>query len=598
MSLATGTGTFSEMLSRMEHSVSKELQRDPQSEAKYPNRQSRESFGHYVECEPSPLPEPYLVAASREMMEEVGLDPAEASSESFIRFFSGDLSDASLRAIATPYAVSVFGSPIWAPDPFGRGNAYGDGRAQSLGEVVCNNGARWELQLKGGGTTPFSRGGDGRAVLRSSVREFLVSEAMHHLGVPTTRALSLIASKTLRVQRMWYSEADRGRRDHPPDTMVAERCAITCRAAPSFLRVGHLELHSRRAARPSSRDGEHQPEPTQAQAREMLHTLFESVVWREYAKEIDPAASLEDRCIAVLRTFARRQAELTAAWLRVGYVQGNMNSDNCLLSGRTMDYGPFGFIEEYEPLWSPFTSDMERKFGFERQPLAAQVNVMTLARALLPLLARGTDGDGKLAIEDDVAEKLQAVVSNEYAAMSTAVLGEVRRAKLGLRVWADESCEQMYEDLQQLMAQSRVDFTIFWRQLSHLDDDDIAAAAQGDAAGAMSKLESCFYDEHALKRFRGQWGSWLAKYATVVKNEGRNQEERHAEMRRASPKYVPREWMLAKAYEAAEEGDFSVIAELQQLFRNPYDEQPDLEFKYYICTPSEFRKKAGISYFS
>ena len=162
------------------------------------------------------------------------VDPA-VEPEAFARYFAGDI-DAfpeAQRPWATPYAVSVFGQPIPSPDPFGRGNAYGDGRACSLGEFVGGEGERWELQLKGSGTTPFSRRGDGRAVLRSSVREYLVSEAMEAMGVPTTRALCLVASKTQYTQRMWYAASDVGRRDHPPDTLISERCAITCRAAPS-----------------------------------------------------------------------------------------------------------------------------------------------------------------------------------------------------------------------------------------------------------------------------------------------------------------------------------------------------------------------------
>ena len=174
---AVASGTLPDLLRRMDSSAKRELMADPQNEALYPNQESRESFGHYVECQPDPLPQPYLVAASASMCGELGLSAEEAKEDGFVRLFSGDLRDATLRAIATPYAVSVFGSPIWAPDPFGRVNGYGDGRAVPLGEVECGGGSRWELQLKGAGTTPFSRGGDGRAVLRSSVREYLVSEA-------------------------------------------------------------------------------------------------------------------------------------------------------------------------------------------------------------------------------------------------------------------------------------------------------------------------------------------------------------------------------------------------------------------------------------
>lgn len=250
--------------------------------------------------------------------------------------------------------------------------------------MVERTGARWELQLKGSGTTPFSRGGDGRAVLRSSIREFLVSEAMHAMRVPTTRALCLVASGSQYTRRMWYKENDATRHDHPPDHMVVERCAITCRAAPSFLRVGHLELWARRAAR--GVDG----------AAAELRALVEHALGREFADTVDPQQPERQRLLAMVRAFAERQAELSIAWLRVGYVQGNMNSDNCLLSGRTMDYGPFGFMERYEPLWSPFTSDMERKFGFERQPLAAQVRATGKATHGAPLVLAWQPPRGRL----------------------------------------------------------------------------------------------------------------------------------------------------------------------------------------------------------
>jgi uncharacterized protein YdiU (UPF0061 family) len=330
----------------------------------------------------------------------------------------------------------------------------------------------------------------------------------------------------------------------------------------------------------------------------MLLSLFQSAVRREFAGEVDPTAPLEEQCITMLRAFARRQAELTAGWLRVGYVQGNMNSDNNLLSGRTMDYGPFGFVEQYELLWSPFTSDSERKFGFERQPLAAQVNVMTLARALLPLVASGEDAAGKMEVDDAVAEKLQAVVSDEYKAMSAAALGEARRAKMGLATWDAQASTELFAELQQLMVRSQLDFTIFWRQLSHVTDVDLKAAAVGEPAGAMAKLTPAFYEAGVLQAAETEWAAWLAKYAARVERDARPQEERQAQMRAASPKYVPREWMLVKAYEAAEDGDLSVLHELEELFRNPYDEQPQLAHKYYTRTPAEYRKKAGVAYFS
>uniref|UniRef100_A0A7S0IW07 Selenoprotein O n=1 Tax=Calcidiscus leptoporus TaxID=127549 RepID=A0A7S0IW07_9EUKA len=531
------------------------------------------------------------------MAASLELDAAFLRSDAFARFFSGDIDVANgepaaatsapaadtggLRGWATPYAVSVFGQPIMAPDPFGRGNGYGDGRAISLGEVLTSAGARWELQLKGGGTTPFSRGGDGRAVLRSSVREFLVSEAMDALGVPTTRALSLVASRSQYVRRMWYAEDDRGR-DHPPDTMVSERCAITCRAAPSFLRVGHVELHSRRLMRPAGPG-----ETPQDEARAQLEALLAHAIRREFAAEVDAAAPLAERCLQLLRAFVERQAALAVHWLRVGYVQGNMNSDNCLLSGRTMDYGPFGFVEEYTPLWSPFTSDMERKFGFERQPVAAQVNVLTLARALVPLLGEG---------DEEAIDKLQSLVQDGYKASVEGKLAEMRRAKLGLSIWDEEARTALWPQLSALMAKSRVDYTILFRQLSYFSSADICADDASERL--LKKLQCAFYCEAAAAEARDEWLSWIALYTARLQADGRGDAERMAEMQATSPKYIPREWMLVHAYEAAERGDTSVLEELLALFTQPFDEQPHLEEKYYRTTPPEFRKKAGVAFFS
>lgn len=276
-------------------------------------------------------------------------------SEEFLRYFSADISvipDA--EAWCTPYAVSVHGQGIAAPDQF-NGRGYGDGRAAAVGEF---RGATqsWELQLKGAGTSPFSRGFDGRAVLRSSVREFLVSEAMHHLGVPTTRALSLAVSGTESVQRAWYGEGDK-HNGAPPMRPVEEPCAICCRAAKSFLRVGQFELFSRRM----------RTEDPLGEAD--LRSLVEYALKREDIPH-DKEAGVEEAIISLVRFACARHSYLVTQWLRVGYVQapvfslffffsgpkpdiltqmvlqGNMNSDNCLLGGLTMDYGPFGFMEK------------------------------------------------------------------------------------------------------------------------------------------------------------------------------------------------------------------------------------------------------------
>ena len=634
-SRAAGTLPLKTVLATCDNSLKSALKADPASEARKPNQEPREVFGQWVEVEPTPLANPFLVALAPDMAAELGLDPACATDPGFAQFFSGDVAAARAGGVpiapwATPYAVSVFGQPIPSPDPFGGGNAYGDGRAVSLGEFVCpppaelpsgNGGSsaadaaktrRWELQLKGSGTTPFSRGGDGRAVLRSSVREFLVSEAMHAMGVPTTRALCLVASGTEYTRRMWYAESDTGGREHPPDTLVTERCAITCRAAPSFIRVGHLELWARRASR--GVDG----------AAAELRALVEHALQREFAEGGESAPAVpgglpfKQSLFAMASAFAARQAKLAVAWLRVGYVQGNMNSDNCLLSGRTMDFGPFGFIERYEPLWSPFTSDMERKFGFERQPLAAQVNLMTLIRCLVPLLEREDDFEGSMA-------KLQAVVSDEYPKLLAAEMHEMRRAKLGLAAFGAAAEEALWTPLSNLLAKSGIDYTLFWRQLAEVTTAEAAAlvaavAARGGgngggggvnasvagaadvqaaAAPMMAHLGPAFFNASMCNERKAEWTRWLAAYAQQLVADGRADAERKAEMHATSPKFIPREWILAEAYTKAEGGDFSVLHELMHVFATPFDEHtPELSAKYYRLPPSEVEKRAGIAFFS
>jgi len=378
---------------------------------------------------------------------------------------------------------------------------------------------------------------------------------------------------------------------------VQERCAITCRAAPSFIRVGHLELWARRAARGES-----------GSAAE-LRSLVEHALSREFG-EVDSKLPFKEQLFGMMRAFARRQATLSVNWLRVGYVQGNMNSDNCLVSGRTMDYGPFGFLERYESLWSPFTSDMERKFGFERQPLASQVNLMTLARALIPLLERESDPETSLT-------QLQNIVSEEYPALLKQMLAEMYASKLGLHATHDPVTETLLPPLQDVLGKSGVDWTIFWRELSCITlaqatmavEVGVAAAADGGTAtspavlGAtdpmLAHLTPAFFDGPPDGALRDEWRAWLSSYAQRLASEGRADSERQAAMRATSPKFIPREWVLAQAYTAAEKGDFAPLNELLTIFTSPFDEHSEeASKKYYRKPPTALEKKAGLAYFS
>jgi len=282
-----------------------------------------------------------------------------------------------------------------------------------------------------------------------------------------------------------------------------------------------------------------------------------------------------------------------------------------------MDYGPFGFVEKYDPLWSPFTSDMERKFGFERQPLASQVNLMTLARALLPLLERESDFDGSMAV-------LQSIVQDEYPQVLEEVKGESYRAKLGLLKWDTDASDNLWPQLQALLTKSDVDYTMFWRELAHVRCAEAQTAVEAGVAAStatasaeeaqaaalaatdpmLAHLEPCFFnglpaDSGAPTPLLTEWRKWLSSYAQRLASDARPDAERTAEMKATSPKYIPREWILAEAYTKAEKGDFSTLTELNTIFANPFDEHSEeVARKYYRKPPSAMERKAGISYFS
>jgi uncharacterized protein YdiU (UPF0061 family) len=346
-----------------DYSLMDTLHCDPDATEDGADHRPRQVFsGHYVPVKPTPIENPEYVAHSKAFFDELGLADSLAVSSDFMRVFSGDLSQAPepmrQHGWATGYALSIFGTEYYQQCPFNTGNGYGDGRAVSVLEAVIN-GRRWEMQLKGGGRTPYCRGADGRAVLRSSVREFLAQEYMHALGVPTSRSLSLYVSKTETVDRPWYSE---GSRTFDPDIMGEEAVAISTRVAPSFLRVGQIELFGRRA-----RKREH-PGAMQELEKIVLHLID-----REYADVIDKNLSLPEKVVLLAREFRGRLTSLVANWIRVGYCQGNFNSDNTQAGGVTLDYGPFGFIEKFDPNYQPWTGGGEH-FSFWNQPVAAARN--------------------------------------------------------------------------------------------------------------------------------------------------------------------------------------------------------------------------------
>ena len=551
----TTTDSFEAFAAQVDYSLLESLQADPESSSDGDDHLPRQvRSGHYVPVTPKPLPAPEYVAHSASLFADLGLGEGLAHEEDFRRLFSGDsrVARGAMRPYgwATGYALSIYGTEYIQQCPFGTGNGYGDGRAISIFEGLFQ-GQRWEMQLKGGGPTPYCRGADGRAVLRSSVREFLAQEFMHALGVPTTRSLSLYMSRAEGVRRPWYSPQSRS---FEPDVMVDNPAAITTRVAPSFLRVGQLELFARRV-RSNAHPG----------ARRELQQITAHLIERNYRTEINAALPFPQQVLELARLFRGRLTALVANWIRVGYCQGNFNSDNCAAGGYTLDYGPFGFCELFDPRFQPWTGGGEH-FCFFNQPAAAEANYQMFWSALRPLLE---DDAGALAELDGLREGFSEAMRGELEAMWTR--------KLGLASYDDD----LLKDLLQLLASSRADYTLAFRQLSELPK-------QGEA------LQPTFYlpiDAELEQR----WTTWLQRWRKQLSDP----EAARAAMRQANPQITWREWLIAPAYERAAEGDLSLIQELQTVFRDPYAIPPaELAATYDRLKPREFFNAGGLSHYS
>ncbi|HNO75862.1 MAG TPA: protein adenylyltransferase SelO family protein [Nitrosomonas mobilis] len=535
---------------------------DPDAKVNGCNHTPRQVFtGHYVPVTPTPIEDPEYVAHSKNFFRELGFADSMAKSADFIRVFSGDLTHVPepMRKIgwACGYALSIFGTEYYQQCPFQTGNGYGDGRAISVLEAVIN-GQRWEMQLKGGGRTPYCRGADGRAVLRSSVREFLAQEHMHALGVPTSRSLSLYVSKTERVRRPWYSE---GSRSLDPDMLVSEAVAISTRVAPSFIRVGQLELFGRRA-----RKMEH-PRAMEELAQIVLHLID-----REYDDVIDQKLATTEKVVLLAREFLNRLTSLVANWIRVGYCQGNFNSDNCAAGGFTLDYGPFGFCDVFNSHYQPWTGGGHH-YSFLNQPVAAERNFHMFCSALRPLLTA----------HQDCLEQLDEIESDFPKAMQTQ-MEKMWAAKLGLGVFHPA----LFNELITLMELTPVDYSMFFRELSMVPDD-------------ISLLKQSFYKNstyHAdSERMDKRWSAWLTKWKSLTQPCSR--EELSRQMKLVNPKYSLREWFMVPAYQQADTGNYSLIQELQEVMTQPYAEQSkDVDEKYYRLKPLELFGVGGSSYLS
>ena len=559
--------TLDDLAKLADYSLIDTLNCDPDAKANGVDHEPRQVFtGHYVPVNPTPIKDPEYITHSKNFFRELSFSDSMAQSDDFVSLFSGDLSHVPepmhTAGWATGYALSIFGTEYYQQCPFQTGNGYGDGRAVSVVEAVVND-RRWEMQLKGGGRTPYCRGADGRAVLRSSVREFLAQEYMHALGVPTSRSLSLYVSKTERVNRPWYSE---GSRSKDPDILVSEAVAISTRVAPSFIRVGQLELFSRRA-----RKNEH------PKAMEELEMIVLHLIDREYSDVIDKKLNTAEKIVLLAREFRGRLTSLVANWIRVGYCQGNFNSDNCAVGGFTLDYGPFGFCDEFNPQYQPWSGGGNH-FSFLNQPEAAERNFDTFCKALQPLL---TSHQSYLQQLDEIRNGFSKVMQTQMEKMWTA--------KLGLSTFD----AALFNELVTLMVQTPVDYTIFFRELSMVPDDIVP-------------LKKSFYVSPTSEGMDKRWFEWLIKWkllsgssSNVNTTASHSCKELSKQMRLVNPKYSLREWFVMPAYQQAAERNYSLVRELQDVITQPYAEQSkDVEEKYYRLKPSELFEVGGLSYYS
>lgn len=477
---------------------------------------------------------PKLIHATTEVAQLLGLTKEDCTSEAFTAVFSGQKVLENTQPFAMCYGGHQFGN--WA-------GQLGDGRAINLFEVQHQD-KNWMVQLKGAGQTPYSRRGDGLAVLRSSIREHLCSEAMHHLGIPTTRSLSVMETGDAVLRDMLYN-----------GNAAYEKGAVVCRVAPSFIRFGNFEIFASRNDIPNLK----------------LLTDYSIEQHFSYIK-----TDGKEKYIAFFQQIANKTKELLIHWQRVGFVHGVMNTDNMSIHGITIDYGPYGWLEDYDPHWTPNTTDAQgKRYRFGNQPHIGLWNLLQLANALY------------LLIED--VKPLEQILENFHITFQTD-FNDMMLDKLGLTIVSKEN-ENLIHQLFITLQETETDMTIFYRLLANVSKNDTEAEA-------LQKIMPAFYQPDELKEtILETWHFWLSLYLNSLQQETKSDNERKEGMNKVNPKYVLRNYMAQLAIEAAEKEDYSLVHNLYELLKFPYDEQPEQE-QWFAKRPDWARTKIGCSMLS
>lgn len=513
----------------LKHTFTQELPAD--SILENSRHQVKEACYSFVRPKQTKAPE--IIHVSKDMAQTLGISETDLSSELFLKVLTGNEIFPNTKPYAMCYGGHQFGH--WA-------GQLGDGRAINLFEVEHNN-TQWTIQLKGAGETPYSRNADGLAVLRSSIREYLCSEAMFHLGVPTTRALSLALSGDEVLRDMLYD-----------GNQAYEKGAIVSRVSSSFLRFGSYEIFAAR------------------QDHKTLKTLVDYTIKHHFSHLGLPS---KETYIQFFAEVSQRTLEMIIHWQRVGFVHGVMNTDNMSILGLTIDYGPYGWLEGFDFGWTPNTTDRQHKrYRFGNQPNIGLWNLYQLANALYPLIE-----------ETEPLEDTLETYKTDFERKSL----EMMTSKIGLET-VDDKDHLLIQALEDALLLTETDMTIFFRNLSSFK--------KGDAKNGLEIVREAFYKPNEVSdAIAQQWRDWFERYDFRLEKETVSDEDRQSKMNTVNPKYVLRNYMAQLAIDDANKGDYKLIDELFQLLKKPYDEQPESE-KWFAKRPDWARHKVGCSMLS